>query len=84
MPRLADKSLHWQSAYTLPQGPRSPPRRRHRRAGAWQWHPKDVKEEDLAPQVDGSGQKVPTMMATTDIALREDPEYRKRRLKWRD
>ena len=46
-------------------------------AGAWQWHPKDVKEEDLAPQVDGSGQKVPTMMATTDIALREDPEYRK-------
>lgn len=45
-------------------------------AGAWQWHPKDVKEEDLAPQVDGSGKKVPTMMATTDIALREDPVYR--------
>ncbi len=45
-------------------------------AGAWQWHAKDVKDEDLAPQVDGSGKKVPTMMATTDIALREDPIYR--------
>ncbi|MEM6676528.1 MAG: catalase/peroxidase HPI [Pseudomonadota bacterium] len=43
-------------------------------AGAWQWAPKDVKDTDLAPQVDGSG-KVPTMMATTDISMREDPAY---------
>lgn len=46
-------------------------------AGAWQWHAVDVKEADLAPQVDGSGKKVPTMMATTDIAIITDPIYRK-------
>ena len=44
-------------------------------AGAWQWHAVDVKDEDLAPEVDGS-KKVPTMMLTTDLALREDPVYR--------
>ena len=44
-------------------------------AGAWQWTPKDLKEEDYAPQVDGSDEKVKPMMATTDIALRTDPEY---------
>ncbi|MEM6666554.1 MAG: catalase/peroxidase HPI [Pseudomonadota bacterium] len=43
-------------------------------AGAWQWAAKDVAEKDLAPQVDGSG-KVPTMMATTDLAMRMDPAY---------
>ncbi|MEC9198325.1 MAG: peroxidase family protein, partial [Pseudomonadota bacterium] len=45
-------------------------------AGAYQWTPVDVKDEDLAPEVDGSG-KVKTMMATTDIALRTDPAYEK-------
>lgn len=45
-------------------------------AGAWQWRAVDVQDEDLAPQVDGSGKKVPTMMATTDIALIKDPIYR--------
>jgi len=45
-------------------------------AGAHQWHPVGVKDQDLAPEVDGSDKKVPTMMATTDIALREDPIYR--------
>jgi len=44
-------------------------------AGAHQWAPKGVEDQDLAPEVDGST-KVPTMMATTDIALREDPVYR--------
>lgn len=44
-------------------------------AGANQWHPVGVKDEDLAPSADGA-KKVPTMMATTDIALREDPDYR--------
>ncbi len=44
-------------------------------AGANQWAPKGVKEQDLAPSADGAS-KVPTMMATTDIALREDPAYR--------
>ncbi|SDY67239.1 catalase/peroxidase HPI [Citreimonas salinaria] len=45
-------------------------------AGAWQWEPRDVREEDMAPHVDGSG-KVKTMMATTDIAMRVDPAYEK-------
>ncbi|MBN7785811.1 catalase/peroxidase HPI [Ponticoccus gilvus] len=44
-------------------------------AGANQWHPKNPKEEDKAPQVDGSGAKVTTMMTTADMAMREDPEY---------
>ncbi|MHA6325950.1 catalase/peroxidase HPI [Roseivivax sp. CAU 1753] len=43
-------------------------------AGAYQWAPKDIREEDKAPQVDGNGKVVP-MMATTDIALRVDPAY---------
>jgi len=46
-------------------------------AGAHQWAGKNVADDDLAPQVDQSGDKVPTMMATTDIALIKDPEYLK-------
>jgi len=46
-------------------------------AGAHQWHAVGVKDEDFAPEVDGSAKKVPTMMATTDIALVKDPEYLK-------
>ncbi|WP_136440983.1 catalase/peroxidase HPI [Pacificoceanicola onchidii] len=46
-------------------------------AGAWQWHPKDLKAEDHAPQVDGSGEKVTPMMTTADMAMRMDPEYGK-------
>ena len=45
-------------------------------AGAHQWRPKNVTENDLAPEVDGSTH-VPTMMATTDLALKEDPVYEK-------
>ncbi|MEM0943712.1 MAG: catalase/peroxidase HPI, partial [Pseudomonadota bacterium] len=45
-------------------------------AGAWQWQPKDLKDEDHAPQVDGSG-KVPLMMTTADMAMRMDPDYEK-------
>ena len=44
-------------------------------AGAWQWAPKDVAEQDLAPEADGSGKRVPTMMTTADMALRVDPIY---------
>ncbi|NNL73884.1 MAG: catalase/peroxidase HPI [Silicimonas sp.] len=46
-------------------------------AGAWQWSPKDVREEDLAPAAHEPGKKVPTMMLTTDLAMREDPVYEK-------
>ncbi|MEL6478087.1 MAG: catalase/peroxidase HPI [Pseudomonadota bacterium] len=45
-------------------------------AGAWQWAPKDLKDEDHAPQVDGSD-KVTLMMTTADMAMRMDPEYEK-------
>jgi catalase-peroxidase len=46
-------------------------------AGANQWHPKDLKDEDHAPQVDGSGVKVTPMMTTADMAMRMDPAYEK-------
>ena len=46
-------------------------------AGAWQWHPKDLKDEDMAPQVDGSGARVTPMMTTADMAMRMDPAYEK-------
>ena len=46
-------------------------------AGAWQWEAVGLEEDDFAPEVDGSGKKVPTMMLTTDLALRMDPEYAK-------
>ena len=44
-------------------------------AGAWQWTAKDVDDKDLAPEVNGSGGRVPTIMATTDLSLRMDPVY---------
>jgi catalase-peroxidase len=46
-------------------------------AGAIVWHAIDPKEEDLAPDAEDSSKKVPTMMTTADIALREDPAYNK-------
>ena len=45
-------------------------------AGAWQWHPIDLANENHAPQVDGSDDKVTVIMTTADMALREDPSYR--------
>ena len=46
-------------------------------AGAKVWHAVDVKDEDLAPDAEDASIRVPTMMTTADIALREDPEYKK-------
>jgi catalase-peroxidase len=44
-------------------------------AGAHQWAAKDLADKDHAPEVDGSGKRVPLMMTTADMALRIDPIY---------
>ena len=46
-------------------------------AGANIWHPVNVDEADMAPEVDGSDVKVMPTMNTADIAMVTDPEYRK-------
>ena len=44
-------------------------------AGAHIWHPIDIDEADMTPEVDGSDTKVTPMMTTADMALRMDPAY---------
>ena len=46
-------------------------------AGAHIWHAIDPKQKDLAPDAEDSSILVPTMMTTADMAMREDPSYRK-------
>ena len=46
-------------------------------AGANIWHPVDLDDADMAPEVDGSGIKVSPMMTTADMAMITDPDYRK-------
>jgi len=46
-------------------------------AGAWQWHPKDLKEEDMAPDPEDPSKSMPIMMSTADMAMRMDPDYEK-------
>ena len=45
-------------------------------AGAYIWHAVDPKESDLAPDAEDASIRVPTMMTTADMAMREDPSYR--------
>ena len=45
-------------------------------AGAHIWHAVDPKESDLAPDAEDASIRVPTMMTTADMAMREDPIYR--------
>ncbi|NND70608.1 MAG: catalase-peroxidase, partial [Rhodothermales bacterium] len=45
--------------------------------GAYQWQPKDLKEEDMAPDAEDASVKVPIMMSTADIGLKVDPAYEK-------
>ncbi|MEO9133222.1 MAG: catalase/peroxidase HPI, partial [Sphingomonas sp.] len=45
-------------------------------AGAKQWQPIDQKPEDMAPGAHSPERRLPTMMTTADMAMREDPAYR--------
>ena len=53
-------------------------------AGAQQWQPINQKDEDKAPSAHDPSKLVPTMMTTADMALREDPEFRKISEKFRN
>ena len=44
-------------------------------AGAHIWHAIDPKLEDMAPDAEDASIRVPTMMTTADMAMREDPAY---------
>lgn len=46
-------------------------------AGAWQWTPKDLAPEDMAPDPEDPSKRVPIIMSTADMAMRMDPEYEK-------
>jgi len=46
-------------------------------AGANQWYAVNQKKEDLAPDAEDNSTHVPTVMLTSDMALREDPIYNK-------
>ena len=46
-------------------------------AGANQWTPKDLQEEDMAPDPQDSSKKVPIIMSTADMAMKMDPAYEK-------
>ena len=46
-------------------------------AGAWQWKPVDIKEEDMPVDVEDSSIRCMPMMTDADMAMKMDPEYRK-------
>ncbi|MDX1588275.1 MAG: catalase/peroxidase HPI [Oleiphilaceae bacterium] len=46
-------------------------------AGAQQWAPKGLADKDMAPDPEDAAQRVGIMMSTADMAMREDPAYRK-------
>lgn len=46
-------------------------------AGATQWIPKDGKAANLVPDAHDKSKRHAPIMFTTDLALKEDPEYRK-------
>ncbi|MCZ4282582.1 catalase/peroxidase HPI [Kiloniella laminariae] len=46
-------------------------------AGAQQWKPKGLKQEDMAPDPEDPAKKMPIMMTTADMAMRMDPAYEK-------
>ncbi len=45
--------------------------------GAWQWVPKDGAASDAVPDAHDANKRHAPIMTTADMAMREDPEYRK-------
>ncbi|MFN3988052.1 MAG: catalase/peroxidase HPI [Rhodocyclaceae bacterium] len=46
-------------------------------AGAWQWEPVDIKEEDMPTDVEDPSIRRKPIMTDADMAMKMDPEYRK-------
>ena len=46
-------------------------------AGAWQWEPVDIKEEDKPVDVEDPSIRTTPIMTDADMAMKMDPEYRK-------
>lgn len=46
-------------------------------AGAWQWEPIDIKEEDKPVDVEDLSTRLNPIMTDADMAMKMDPEYRK-------
>lgn len=46
-------------------------------AGAWQWEPIDIKEEDMPVDVEDMSTRYNPIMTDADMAMKMDPEYRK-------
>ncbi len=53
-------------------------------AGAWQWEPVDIAEEDMPVDVEDPSIRRKPIMTDADMALRLDPTYRKIALRFRD
>ncbi len=45
-------------------------------AGAWQWQPVEIAEEDMPADVEDPGIRTTPIMTDADMAMREDPSYR--------
>ena len=46
-------------------------------AGAWQWEPINIKEEDKPVDVEDASKRYNPIMTDADMAMKMDPEYRK-------
>ena len=45
-------------------------------AGAWQWEPVDIREEDMPVDAEDPSKRVMPMMTDADMAMKMDPAYR--------
>jgi catalase-peroxidase len=53
-------------------------------AGAWQWEPVNIREEDMPVDVEDPSIRCKPMMTDADMAMKFDPEYRKIAERFRD